>query len=428
MTLRMTFAVFLAATALAIPVASAAQDQASASPQLTSEPSPRTERNITESTVSPLGGLRTRVQDGLDQLNTNGISPKIGSIVSGSGIAFGVGLRADRFFGRHSTNQEFQAMWSFRGYQRYEALIGSIEHRRRAVGLRAADENVTGLFADRESKAPGNAAYLAVAYRRSPQLDYFALDGPKLPPADFAVTGTSFDGVIQWQPTENVGLAMRAGLLNLALGPGTRESTPNIETRLKAEEALLMLRQPRYLTAGIAAVADTRNNSRAPTSGRFLGLAVWRFVPLDAEAESFTRLAADWRTYRSIGSDRHVAAIRLLASTDTSAARSSTPVYLLYWLGGSNSLRGFPSYRFRGSALAHLSIEYRWRAARRVEIAPFIDVGAVAARLSQISRAPFKVSPGIGVRIRNDDRILFRVDWARGSEGHRVLFSLSPAF
>jgi outer membrane protein assembly factor BamA len=182
------------------------------------------------------------------------------------------------------------------------------------------------------------------------------------------------------------------------------------------------------LTAGVAASVDTRNSGHVPTSGRFLGVGVWRFVPLDGNAESFTRLALDWRSFRPIHGDRHIVALRLLASTDTSPTRSSAPFYLQYWLGGSQSLRGFPSYRFRGAALAHLSVEYRWRAARYVEIAPFVDVGTVAARVSQLSRAPWKVSPGVGVRIRNDKRMFFRIDWAGGSEGQRVVFSVSPAF
>ena len=92
------------------------------------------------------------------------------------------------------------------------------------------------------------------------------------------------------------------------------------------------------------------------------------------------------------------------------------------------TLRGAPSYRFRGERLLHGSVEYRWRLAKYVEVVPFLDMGAAGRRWSDLSRGSMEVSPGIGLRARTDDNFLVRMDYAHGIDGHRWIFSLNPPF
>jgi hemolysin activation/secretion protein len=75
-----------------------------------------------------------------------------------------------------------------------------------------------------------------------------------------------------------------------------------------------------------------------------------------------------------------------------------------------------------------VSIEYRWRAHRYIEIAPFLDTGTVAPSLSRLSLGALKMSPGVGIRARTDRRTIARLDWAWGAEGHRIALGLGPAF
>jgi outer membrane protein assembly factor BamA len=262
-------------------------------------------------------------------------------------------------------------------------------------------------------------------------VDFFGV-GPVRPEieTDYAVAGNSVDAVVQWQPTSTFGLSVRAGMLDLETGRGTDHETPDLEDRFSPDEAPGLLRQPRYMTAGVGLARDTRNSVRLPASGVFIGAALWRFVPLDAQSESFTRGALDWRAYRGFGPGlgSHVVAARLLASLDPAPDHSPVPFYLQRWLGGSQSLRGYESYRFRGQVVVHVSLEHRWRAARFVEIVPFVDAGAIATGVRALRSSPLEVTPGIGVRVRTDTRVLGRVDWARRSGGNRILFSLTPAF
>jgi outer membrane protein assembly factor BamA len=158
-----------------------------------------------------------------------------------------------------------------------------------------------------------------------------------------------------------------------------------------------------------------------------VGLALWRFTPTGGGAP-FTRAMLDLRVFRPLGSASHVAAARVLAAADSGADEGPTPFHLQNWLGGSHSLRGFGSYRFRGEALAHVSVEYRWRAFSRLDVVAFVDAGTVAGAVSRLALSDVHATPGVGIRVRTDARLLSRVDWAHGSAGHRVLWSLSPSF
>jgi hypothetical protein len=71
---------------------------------------------------------------------------------------------------------------------------------------------------------------------------------------------------------------------------------------------------------------------------------------------------------------------------------------------------------------------YRWRIARFVELAPLLDIGAASASGEDIRDGPVHTSMGAGVRLRSDDRVFVRVDWATRGGRHRFVLSLSPSF
>ena len=86
----------------------------------------------------------------------------------------------------------------------------------------------------------------------------------------------------------------------------------------------------------------------------------------------------DVRAYATPITSRGVLAMRALLSSDFTDSGRPTPFYLQQSLGGGDTVRGLPSYRFQDQALYVLTTEYRWRVHRYVEIAPFVDVGNTA--------------------------------------------------
>jgi outer membrane protein assembly factor BamA len=179
-----------------------------------------------------------------------------------------------------------------------------------------------------------------------------------------------------------------------------------------------------FMTAGVGVVWDLRDNSRAPELGWFAGTSQRQFVAVSNDGPSFARATLDVRGYRPVPGG--TLAVRGLTSADLRG--SSTPFYLQASLGGPQTLRGFHNYRFTDRALAHGSVEYRWRAHRYIEIAPFLDAGTVARAWSRLPQGSLEMTPGIGLRGRTDSRVLGRLDWSRSREGQRITLGVGPAF
>jgi len=103
------------------------------------------------------------------------------------------------------------------------------------------------------------------------------------------------------------------------------------------------------------------------------------------------------------------------------------PFYLLPTLGGSYSLRGFRSFRFRDRSLLLLQSEYRWRVNDFVHGAVFYETGAVGPQLSDLGG--LRRDYGVGLRAGSRNGVAFRADVALGSgEGTRILIRFDNAF
>jgi outer membrane protein assembly factor BamA len=217
-------------------------------------------------------------------------------------------------------------------------------------------------------------------------------------------------------------------VIDLHVGPGTNPDVVNLEARFDTFTAPGLEAQVPWLTLGVAGASDSRDQADLPTQGLFAAAALWQLRSLDGSSQAITRGAIDVRLFEPVVSGRQVVAVRLLGSVDQVSDDSRTPFYLQYWLGGSHTLRGYSSYRFRGQSVVHLSAELRWRVARMVDLVPFVDVGTAADTPGALWRSTFLASKGLGVWLRDDDSFYVRIDWAHGGEGHRVLWSLSPSF
>ena len=357
-----------------------------------------------------------------------GLSVNAGIIVAGSSLSGGVGYRRLNLF--KNIDYEVEGNVSVRGYQDYRLAIGLLDSRPSTLELDVADRKVASLFNATARKSPGSALYLDMRYRDYPRHTYYGtgIDSLEENRADYALHGLSVEGVWQWQLTSALGVSARGGWLDLEVGPGHNDSLLNVEDRFVPALTPGAPEQPLFFTYGAGVAHDTRLEPGAPENGHMLSVAVRRYSASDTPALSFTRVTLDARAYRRALSERGVLAVRGLVSSDVTGENGSTPFYLQQSLGGGETLRGFHSYRFPDQALAHVSVEYRLRVHRYVEIAPFLDTGTVAPSLSRLSLGSFKMSPGVGIRGRTDRRTIGRLDWGWGSEGHRISIGVGPAF
>jgi ATP:ADP antiporter, AAA family len=142
------------------------------------------------------------------------------------------------------------------------------------------------------------------------------------------------------------------------------------------------------------------------------------FRRVDAEADQFIPLLrANW-----------VIALRAAGSHTDTTAGNDVPYYLMPDLGGSHSLRGYASWRFRDRNRMLLSGEYRWTAGPFVDMALFVDAGKVADTLSGLDLRDLKTSHGIGLTLHTFDRTMTRIELARTRDGMGLSFSFSPSF
>lgn len=350
-----------------------------------------------------------------------------GIIVSGSGLAGGANYRYFNLF--HSPlDAQVRGLFSVRGYHDYRLSIGLLDARNSTLELNAADARLSSLFNTSSQKAPGSARYVDLRYRDYPQHTFYgpgnrAIEDNK---TDYALRGVSAEGVWQRQISTRFGLSARGGVLALHIGRGRDDSTVDLEQRFILATIPGAVEQPRFVTAGAGFEDDTRTDPRLPEDGRLIAASL-RTFRADRPNLSFSRVTAEMRTYRRAFSSRGVFATRFLFAGDFSARNSSTPFYIRQSLGGTDTLRGFDSYRFADRTLAHATVMYRYRVHRYAEVIPFFDIGTTANGVSRLDFGARRTSPGIGIRARTDKQILADFAYAWSTEGGRVVFTIGAA-
>jgi hypothetical protein len=360
-------------------------------------------------------------------LDRRGIRPKFGGLGAGSGLAFGAEVRRESFFAP-DFGVSLSGSVSVRGYQAYDARIGRVTDWSSRTELLTADSDpASGVSLDGHP-TPGFSAYIHTRQRISRRLDYFGMNGDARleDRADFALTGLSTDAVVQWQPTTKTGVSARAGFMRLEVGPGSNTAVPNLEDLVSIASLPGMTERSSYLTLGAGIARDTRDRAGAPTRGYVIGATAWRFVPVRT-GTSFGRVVVNASGYQSLLNERHVLAGRVLLA-QTTGDFEEVPFFLQGTLGGSRTLRGVRNFRFRGPAIAHATVEYRWHAFRGLEIVPFVDTGFATTSFASVASRDIVVTPGIGFRFRTSSSVIGRLDVAWGPDGRRLLIAVGSPF
>jgi len=234
---------------------------------------------------------------------------------------------------------------------------------------------------------------------------------------------------MQGQYNRHLGAAVRLGISHLRVEEGTNQDVPNLETRYAPDALPGLTNQPRYRAIGVGTVVDYRDHAYLPSHGSWLGVAWWKAAPRDPTVPGgFSRLLTDVRHFESLPDGDHVLALRALVSMGAGDEGQPPPFYLQPALGGSKTMRGLASYRLRGNALWTATAEYRWHVQKYLELAPFVDIGAVAPDRATLGHTGATVTPGIGLRMRMADRVLARLDCAAGRDGRRVIVTLGAPF
>ena len=298
-----------------------------------------------------------RARGWFETLNRNGVTPQIGTIVAGSSLAFGATYERPQVFSS-PIGFAVDGQVSIHGFTEAGVRVGYLARRHSAAVVRPADTRVSGLLEYGRRDILGAAVFLEHRYRRSPSLPLYGEIGDERLRADFGVSGTTTDAVLQWQLTRAVGVAARVGVLQFDLSRGRNGEEANVEDVFGT--ALLSIPQQRaeYVTTGLGVIVDSRDSTNGPTRGLFTGVTAWHYAPRQSPILSaFTRLTVDLRGFVPLHGPRHVLALRGLVSRDVPDDATRVPFFLTGYLGGSYTMRGLKAYEWRGTTLATGTVE-----------------------------------------------------------------------
>lgn len=332
-----------------------------------------------------------------------GWSPRVGSVVSGGGLAIGSHYRESLASSRLFLDTEYLA--SVKGYQ--SALL----------------EISSRPFARGKLRVGGG-----IQFHSLPQEDFFGYgpDSSVDNHASYHRQGTDTRAWLAFTPKPWLEVRYTVGYLGTKLSSGDQPGVPSIEQVDWSTRVVGMARGSNFLHGGLEATIDRRDNPELTRSGGFYRVALDRFVPLSAQDRDFLRFNVDVRRYVPVsvlGDEDSIAVRGGLVMTDAAGSDArAAAFYFLPRLGGS-SLRGYETSRFVDAHAAYFSAEYRWQVRRKLQIVGFVDAGQVASSLSNFSFGKLQHSVGAGVRYRG-----FRVDYAVGREGSRVHVGFGPSF
>lgn len=366
----------------------------------------------------------------LEDTNIKGFYPRLAWIARGSGPALGVRYwRPEVFRGLDLMGSAFH---SWNRYQHYDLQFGMIPNWGKGIPPSSLDDEAVEDQGEIDrSRVSRFRFYGSARYRYQPEVAYFGTgpDSRKEDRTDFLLKDFLARATVGYQFNPRIAWVVRTGLLRHALGPGRGSSTASLQEIFTADNTPGLDAPPSYVTFSSGLVVDSRDNPGVPRSGWFGALTWEKFHQLGGwNRYNFSQWGLDARTYLPLGSDDRVLALRWLSLYADATDGNAVPFFLQPSLGGSQGMRGFRSFRFRGDKLMQFQAEYRWEASRRLELAIFGDSGMVANKGERLSLHKLKSDVGIGVRFRSSRGILFRVDQAWSNEGPRTAVRFGGSF
>ena len=242
--------------------------------------------------------------------------------------------------------------------------------------------------------------------------------------SDYRLKSKNLVGYATVRPVEWLDIDGSAGWLKpsiLAPAGLFRHERPSVQQQF-ARDPVFTHAEQTFLHTELAATADRRDYPDHPTSGSLVRGAVTGYADRDA-VFSFRRYEAEAEHFVPFDGARIVLALHSWVAASQTDPGQFVPFYLEPSIGGQNSLRSFPDYRFHDRNLALLNVEARIATFTHMDTAVFIDAGNVAPRFGDLNLD--KRSYGAGVRFHTRRATFARLDAARGAEGWRLVFRLT---
>ena len=364
------------------------------------------------------------------RLSPAGIHPTVGTVTTGSGPAFGAsfglfdvgGLPLDFSMGGEA---------STRMYQEFSLDIGELSHRDTTFTLQPLSRRLTTEFDEGSThKKRGQTLFLDVSFDHFPQEDFYGIGPRSLRTnlSNYLYQSLTVEGVGGVQFNRWLGWSLRGGFLGINIQPGTDAEYPDVHAIFTPESTPGLSAVPDFVHVETALLADYRDKPGDAHKGGMFGLVWGHFNDRGSDRFRFQRVSVETRQYVPLWSNYRTFAVRFLTSFDRPSSGSEVPFFLMESLGGINSIRGFPEYRFRDRNLLLMSAEYRWDAAEFLEMVLFYDTGKVFSRPGDFDLTGLEKGFGGGLRIKNGRTVFLRLELGHSREGNELHLRLGPSF
>jgi outer membrane protein assembly factor BamA len=176
---------------------------------------------------------------------------------------------------------------------------------------------------------------------------------------------------------------------------------------------------------GLIALYDSRDNYNYPSKGTYLEVSTRSNKQFIGSEYDYTLLSIDYVTFLS--KNKNILAINL----HTIAMSGEPPFNELAFLGGREKMRGYFEGRYRDRNLVLIQSEYRRFLFWRLGMVAFAGYGVVARNISDYQVGNLRLSGGLGLRYRLDEKekINIRLDAGFGEQGNSGIYlTIGEAF
>jgi outer membrane protein assembly factor BamA len=344
----------------------------------------------------------------IERLNgdVDGWYPRLSGMTTGSGLALGPGYRT-HVFDDHVL-LDVSAAISTKAYK-------------------AVDANARWLqaFGDRLE------LWTDYRYQNFPQEDFFGLgvDTTLALRTNYALTShdISARGLFNARPWLRVGLNL--GYFMPTIGRGRDRNYRSTELVFNDAEAPGLFEQPEFLHSTVFGEVDYRDVKGNPRSGGFYRVAfgVWDDTTLDRYDHH--RFDGEAAHFIPVSTTKHVIANRVGFSYVNNSTGQRVPFYVLPYVGGHDTVRGYKEFRFKEENALWINTEYRYAALKYVDLALFFDAGEVQPDWEDIDFGGLRTAYGFGFRFGTAKRVFARLDIGMGGgEGRQIFFKMGPSF
>lgn len=156
----------------------------------------------------------------------------------------------------------------------------------------------------------------------------------------------------------------------------------------------------RLQTLSLVLDKDTRDNRFSPTAGVHDSFMIQTTGGLLKGGNQYTKYVLSLRRYYAISRNRKTVFAVQAVGGDTTVGEGFVPVYDMYSVGGSHTIRGYEEREFLGTKVFYGNLEIRQKIASKFSIVGFYDMGSAWGTDYNRKHISMHMKSGFGVGIR----------------------------